>query len=526
MKKIIYILLSFVFGLTACFDDESSLGTVEVGEIEIKGLPEKEVSIISYNGNVLQVSPDVKAGYPESEMKYAWYIYGGSFEQKSDYRAYPIGEAKELAYEVNLPSGAYTVVFEATAPNSYTQTATFSLKTSTPFSQGFYILKETADGNTELDLLTEDGLVGDLMESLLGAPLSGKPVGLSVIYNNGYIDEADQEMKVDNMIHVFGEQDYRAFRTEDMYQTFSRGNLMFESMAADETFCAAMMDAIGIIYLSNKGFYRSSAGVSSGKLGVPEIEGGSKFIQSLNAGMAATVFWNEETHSLCEMSAGDLAEEDILTGEAYYELPAGIRAEDLECLASGMNYAASGDVAWFLCQDRNSAKRLLFQVTAEEITFALYSVNVNVRTIASGKHLATGSVFAGNGMDAAVIYVVDNNALYLYDLETGTETPLTLQWLEGEVTYISNNYLNRYDFLGRPLAGNFNNLVVATRAGSGYKLYFYDKLVGGIPEGAAERVEEGAGTVKGVRYLSTTLTSEDWRNCLWGYAGPFYPYGD
>lgn len=523
-NRLFILLLLLVFGLTACFDDESSLGTVEVGEIEIKGLPEKE-SIISYNGKVLRVSPDVKAGYPESEMKYAWYIYGGSFEQKSDYRAYPIGEAKELAYEVNLPSGSYTIVFEATAPNSYTQTATFSLAVSTPFSQGFYILKETADGNTELDLLTDDGLVSNLMESLLGAPIAGKPVGLSVIYDNWYIDEADLEMKADNMVHIFTEQDYRAFRTEDMYRTFSRENLMFEPIPADEVFNAAMMDANGIIYLSNKGFYRSSKGISSGKLGVPEIEGGSKFIQSLGAGSAATVFWNEETHSLCEMSTGDLAEEDIWTGEAYYELPSGIHPEDLECIASGMNYAVLGDVAWFLCQDRNSGKRLLFQVTAEELAFMWYSINVDVRTIVSGKHLATGNVIAGNGLDASVIYVSDNNELYLYDLETGEETPFTLQGLAGDITYMSNNFLNCYDWTG-PLDGNFNYLMVATRTDNGYKLYFYDKLVGGIPTGEAKQTIEGTGTVKGVRYLSATLTSDDWLNAMFSYAGPLYPYGD
>lgn len=521
-NRLLILLLCFVFGMSACFEDDSSLGTVEVGAIEIGEMP--DASMVSYNGNVLRVTPDVKAGYPESEMKYAWYIYGGALEEKSDYRTYRIDEngEKELAYEVNLPSGAYTVVFEVTAPNAYTRTATFALNVSTPFSQGFYILKETAGGNTELDLLTDNGLVEDLMESVTGTSLAGKPLGLAVVYDNGYIDEADLEMKADHMVHVFTDRDYRAYRTEDMYQTFSRENLMFEPMPADETFCAAMMDMNGIIFLSNKGFYRSMPGGSSGKLGVPDIEGGSRFIQSLSAGMAATVFWNDKTHSLCEMSTGDLSEEDFWTGERPYELPAGIDAADLECLASGMNYSASGDVAWFLCRDGNSGKRLLFRVTAEELGFMWYELNVELRTLADSKHLATGNVIAGNGLDASVIYVADNNGVYLYDLETGTETPFTLQGMEGEITYMSNNYLNRCDWYGSPLDGNFNYLVVATRTGNGYALYLYDNLVGGIPTGAAKRVVKGSGTVKGVRYLSSILTSMDWNYAV----APIYPYGD
>lgn len=518
------LLLLFVFGLTSCFDDETSPGTQEVGAIEIGKL--RDTAMISYNQNVLRVLPDVKAGYPESEMKYAWYIYGGSFEDKKNYRENRIDEngEKELAYEVNLPSGVYTVVFEATAPNDYVQTATFRLSVSTPFSQGFYILKENADGNTELDLLTADGLVSDLMNSMLGASLSGKPLGVSVIYNNGYIDEEDAEMKSDNMVHVFAERDYRAFRTEDMYQTFSRDNLMFEPVSPDETFCAAMMDMNGIIFLSDKGFYRSSAGISSGKLGVPEIEGGSKFIQSLEAGAAATVFWNGKTHTLWDMTMGDLAEEDLGTGQKPYELPAGINAADLECLASGLNYSVAGDVAWFLCEERSSGKRLFFHIEAVELGFWQYDLNIKVHVVSADKHLAKGSVVAGNGLSASVLYVVDNNELYLCDLDMKTETPFSLQGLEGEITYISNNYLNLYDYSGERQDGSFDYLVVASRTGEGYRLYLYDKLVGGIPTGKAKEIVGGTGTVKGVCYLSTTLTSDAWS--VWTYYGPLYPYGN
>lgn len=518
MKNLTYIVLLWMATvLASCFQDDSSLGTREVGAIKIAEL--KDTSMISYSGKVLRISPKVEAGYPEAEMSYAWYIYGGSFEEKNDYRAYPIGEEKELAYEVNLPSGSYTVVFEATAGNSYAQNTKFSLTVSTPFSQGFYILKETAEGNTELDLSTKDGLVENLMESLLGESLKGKPIGLSVIYDNGYIDDRDLEMKADNMVHVFTEQDYRAFRTEDMYQTFSRDNLMFEPVPADETFCAAIQDPNGICFLSNKGFYRSNTGVSSGKLGVPDVEGGSKFIQSLGAGQAATVFWNEETHGLGEMTDGDWSER--------YELPSGFDATNLECLASGLNHSTAEEIGWFLCADVNTGKRLLFMIKAEDPTgWGFYEVTeITVNAVAADKHLATGNVIGGNGLDASAIYVADNSGIYLFDLATQAETSFPLQGIEGEIVYVSNNYLN-INFLGTLSPDNFNYLLVGTQKGDQYNLYFYDNLVGGIPVKAPKQIITGTGTVKGVRYLSTTLTSADWNNIIFMYTGPLYPFGD
>lgn len=515
MKNLIYILLLFlVSGLTSCFDDDSSIGTIEVGDIEITGL--KDTAMVSYNGNVLHLSPQVEAGYPDNEMSYAWYLVKG--DEKQGYRTNCIEEAKELAYEVNLPSGVYTIVFEAMSMrNSYTKTATFKLTTSTPFSQGFYILKETADGNTEVDLLTQDGLVENLMTSVTGLPLSGKPQSLSVVYGNGYIDDETLEMSSTNMVHVFAEQDYRAFRTEDMCQTFSRENVMFEPIADDEIFYT-IIQPNSITCLTSQGVYYSSSGESSGKLGVPEVEGGgSKFVLSFAAGEGGDVYWNNRTHSLYNATEG---------GEIDYDLPSGFESASLECIACGLNYVSSEDKGWFLCQSTDG-RRLLFVVTSEKVMWGLYSTEVEVHALAADKHLARGNVIAGVGVEAKGIYVVDNGQLYLYNMDTEEETVFTLKGLEGDIVYISNNYLNVNDFFGQPDAGNFNYLVVATRNGAGYNLYLYDRLVGGVPSGEPMRKVSGeSGQVKAVRYLSTTLTANDLTSNVFSYNGPVFPYGD
>lgn len=80
-------------------------------------------------------------------------------EAADGYQKEKIGDGKTLRYEVNLPSGAYTLVFEATAVEyGYVRTASMQMSVSTNFSKGFYILKSTEDGKTDLDLATKEGI--------------------------------------------------------------------------------------------------------------------------------------------------------------------------------------------------------------------------------------------------------------------------------------------------------------------------------------------------------------------------------
>lgn len=112
MKK--YIILSVLFtlfGLVSCYDDDSSLGTKNIGDITIGTL--EDASIISYSGNKLIREPEIETTYPDDQLTYAWYIY--KEDQDKGFRTNKIDSVKNLSYEVNLPAGSYTIIFEATA---------------------------------------------------------------------------------------------------------------------------------------------------------------------------------------------------------------------------------------------------------------------------------------------------------------------------------------------------------------------------------------------------------------------------
>lgn len=130
-EKIYHIIhVVHVVRVVSCYDDDSSLGTKDVGDITIG--PLEDASIISYSGNKLIREPEIETTYPDDQLTYAWYIY--KEDQDKGFRTNKIDSVKNLSYEVNLPAGSYTIIFEATATtNGYAATAEMKLAVSTTF---------------------------------------------------------------------------------------------------------------------------------------------------------------------------------------------------------------------------------------------------------------------------------------------------------------------------------------------------------------------------------------------------------
>lgn len=512
-----------VFVMTACFDDNSESGTVKVSDIEIEGL--RDTSIISYNGNKLEISPRVKTGYTEEQLEYTWYMYStkdaGEFATgfENGYRGRKIAEGKDLSYEVNLPSDTYTFILEVISKeNEYTKTATMKVSVSTAYSRGFYILKENESGDTELDLYNQNGLRQNLMKELLGTSLAGKPRNLCVTQNHPYIDENTLKMGAANMVHVFTDKnEFRAFRTEDMVEVFNRSNLLFDGMAADEAPCSMLRMAFNISFLSSKGLYSITPGdaaTGSGRFAFPSGTGGSKFVQPTSDPTSGLFFWNEVNHHL-DMFDGSTVKPLNYAGK----MPTGMDENVLECLSCGVNSVGYEKMVYFLCEDQVSGTRYLYLLAAED-----QDELTEIRELDAGLHITHGNLVAGNALTATVIYTIHDNRLWAYDWNTNDEFEVLLPGMNsGEtLSYVSNQFLN-IGFMSNKRSENFNNLVVGTRDGNRYKIYFYDNLVGASPVKEAETIIQGTGQVKSVRYATTLLFD---MNDLMSFDAPSFPYCD
>lgn len=502
MKRILSILLSFiVLGMTACFEDDSTLGKDFIPDIEINGL--RDTLIISYSHNVLEVNPQIVTNYDDSDLSYAWYIYNSESNRTTNgdklegFRTEKIGEEKNLSYEVNLPSGIYTIVFEVTAElYNYSRVKEMKLSTATEFSKGFYILKETEDGRSEIDLATEIELNTNLMTAKFGAPLEGKPINLSVAYNQCYIDDETAETGYTKVLNVFTEKDYRGIRTEDLVQVHDRSTIFYSGMTPeDEVLYSIGQSDLALYLFTNKGFYRAQGGYElipgsgihirgSGKYDFRIGTSASKFAQVLKSGDDGMVYWNETERLLYW---GNFVEFYSLS----YDLPTNMDAATLECLASGTNFVGSKETVWFLLCDVNGNRCLLIPRTSKS--------ECDVISIDPASRFAKAEVITGNTRSATIIYFVSDNRLWAYNLNGGGEYEIPLPGVEGEITYISNPFVN---IRGSRNQVDINNLVVVTQAGQEYNLYIFgkDNLVGGVPQ-VAVKPFRGSGKVKCVRYL-------------------------
>ena len=382
--------------------------------------------------------------------------------------------------------------------------ATATLNASTTFSRGFYILKETPDGATELDLYSSGLYMPDLMEQMLGAPLAGKPYNLCTYYNGEYINPDNNETDCANFVYVFTEDKIiRGFRAEDMLNVWDNGNLLYSGpMDADEQPSTFFRTMFCHAYVTGKGIYSIMSGdggwmpYGSGRYGYPTVSvSGSKFVQEAEGGMYY-VFWSDADHKLYSTDYNVMTSEEVTLKDATGVPVPDAYPDDLECIASGKNYLAGTSTLFFLCQQPSTGDRYLFLLHGSS------SISQIVRLDPSS-HLARATSVSANGLTAAYIYCIDGGRLCVYGLNDGREQEVDLPGIPaGEaVTFVSNQWLN-LAYVSEDY--NFDDLIVGTQSGDTYKLYFYesDRVSSGVPVEEPSFTVTGTGKVKAVRFLA------------------------
>lgn len=487
MKKIIlYLLVFLTSGMVACFEDDTTLGTDFIPDIEISGL--RDTSIVSYSGNILEITPKVVTQYAESELSYTWYLDYGQKSPLDPAKREKIGEGKTLSYEVNLSTGEYGIYLVVTAEKyDYSRRAKMQLSATTAFSEGYYVLKETADGHSELDLATNLRLNENLMTACLGAPLEGAPFNLTITYGQCYIDEETQEMAYTKAVNVFTEKSVHVFSTKNFELVHDPSTMFYAGEPQEGERFYSVAQGGGSMYLfTNKGFYFTNAGgelmpgfelLFTGKYGVLKGTCASRHAQQITGAMA---YWNENEHLLYWGNSLD-------SKALNYDLPGNMDATTAKCMASGTNYVGGMETAWFLVRDAAGNSCLIMPSDTKS--------KCGIVPIDPASRFAKAEVMAGNTRSATFIYFVSDNRLWAYRLDGTSEYEIPLPGVEGTITYVSNPFVT--------VGGvNMNSLVVTTETGGKYNLYIFgkDNLVGGVPQQAVKPLT-GTGKVKGIRYL-------------------------
>lgn len=511
---ILFLYLCVAALLTSCFDDNSTVATEanRVKTIQVEGL--KDTSMVAYS-RPLELTAHVE-GSSDDELSYAWYIYGGQYEGKTKdgYRSIQIGTGKTLSYPIELRIGYYTVVCEAThISTGYFASAQFRLNVTSDFSQGFYILKETTDGNSELDFYNhlKKEINNDLLTKVHDSPLPGKPRNMNTVYSKVCMDpETATSTYVTGIFVTCGDNNVALYNTTDMSLMFDRSNLHYGEMEADEVPYAMATFNTNNFYFSSKGLTIESVGgdmtseFATGQTPLPEGEGASPFIQVCNS--SSMSYWSESEHCLmrviAEWSGTSYRKIDYIEDYTGPKIP----WEQAKPVATGWNSISGENTIWYLFDVAGEGRYLVF-LNGREI--------FEVRLLNPSLHITQADLIAGRGKETNVIYSVHDNQLYRYSVTEGTEVALSVEALPtGTITWISNLFFTneKWDYI-----------VIGVQNGDKYTVAMYN-IQGGQPYGKPVYTFEGTGYLKKVCYavpLPQNMYPNQGAFSRWGTAPDF-----
>lgn len=480
----IFLVLS-AFCITSCTEDESTLPDNNFQIAELGDFDESGYSVVSYAGNTLELDARVDNGYALNQLTFEWYLIdqakGEGLQQNSTYEREHIGSGQHLSYEVNLAPGVYDVICEATADNGLTVFKKTTLKAVTYFTQGFYILKDLGNAQTDIDIYNDqvDGFTQNAIQATSGQSIQGHPLALSMSYQHCYVDEDTFTPSSFDMATVTTDEGgIYSYRISDLKCVMSRDNLLYTAMDESEKPYRIVSGYYMVFYLSNAGVrsqYMSWFRQTSGKYALPSGEGASQYAAYIGR---STAFWDQTAHSIVSCNYNGAYER--------FSNPAlnvnGLT--DYECIASGSNGAS--ELGFFLLKNSNTGDYKLVLIRAVGVTLEVYEI----RDI-TGTHLSQCKMFSCSAQASTLIYGSDGQQIYGYDIATGNEQTILAQSMSGsgDITYISDQTFNAM----------FNYFLIAHQNGSGYVLDFY-RVVGGLPDGAPAFTLTGSGAVKSVHY--------------------------
>lgn len=498
----------------SCFNDDSTNATIDVSDITISGI-EDFYQCTAFVGENLNINPQITTGYADDQLSYTWTLLNSATGTRDADRNVVapevISNEKNLSLPIELPAGSYQIRLTVKSlQNGYEVTKAANINVVTEFSQGFYIMKETTDGNTDIDLLTTEGALGEnLLEKLHGNNLKGKPYSLGMDYGHFFINEQTEQIESAHVIAITTDQGaFNVLNGSDLKVLFNRENMRYEVMDDDELPGVLVRNGMYSLLFTNKGYYKiwtksmyTDQGVmapNSGRFGFPDVDGigGSRWVVRDPGSYGGFFWWDELTHSLrtLDMMASapmPLLKQDRSGSELTQNLT------NYECLGCGMNNMNGTATGIFIMNDKSQNQRYLYT------TWSTYGMQILLDRIVvkKGSHMANASMYSVNAMTAKYIYCLDGNNVFGCNLSSAdyAETPISFEGIASgeQITYVSDQYWNAT--MG-DTRSNFDYLVIGTQSSNGYGVYMY-KMVGGLPDGAPVLTAHGNGKLSAVRFL-------------------------
>lgn len=484
-------MLLLSIALPGCYKDKSGVGDHPIGSLSVTGLAEN-YNLVSFQ-DALQITPVVTSSDPSDTFEYLWTLYNHTLMSFMEIPVDTLARTKDLDYPLELAPGSYTVQLRVTASSGYSEYFHTILTAGTPYSVGFYLMKETTAGNTEVDFIDRNGKMTDnVIERVVGRPMEGAPRNLRILSGYYYINEETSETVLCNALVPTSEKDIKIISLNDLSLAYDHRS-MFYGDEPDEVPVAIVRTIYYPFYISNRGTYASqqyTGNPGSGKYGFPVApEGGCSYSKwvVVNASAAIAI-------SLFDELNGRFVKVDYGNGVSEQVVNNGLSHSGIEhkLLFMGANSPLKASCScWAIFQHKeNPALRILYSVnsaTTDPITF--------IETLDESLVFNTAQVFGAlKATDRSVIYGGVDARLYLYNVTTGTEKQLypTRFGADEEITMITH----------KNVSADENYLMIGTHKNGNYKVYLYE-LLAGEPYGEPVSILEGKGKVVDIQHSST-----------------------
>ena len=491
MKFIYSLIVTLLAGvcLISCYDKDNTIHRLP--DLEIGNVADGSVK----TGEPIRVTPKCMMGGEEVECTYKWYRYHGSEPTL-------ISEDANLEWRVDT-IGSVTLQVEATHVETGIQALlSFSYTIVPRINRGWLILKETADGNTDMDVSLEqtDGVefASDVLTLALGAPMAGRPVSLLSTDNYlWYNPETGTSEKSQNCLTPVSEKDILMYRVADE-KVLARGEDLFYELPNFSTgSIEAYMKLSGSASLIYNGqvclMAQGTAAFMPALLGNYHL---APYLICYGYGNPMLVYDELNSSFGLIQASGSYT----TTMEVKYFTDAYRDLDDLKISPNGMNanliYMGQTDgsvdpehltncgTAYALMQKKDDPNNLLlYGLSSNEWYTGSYGPIRFAREIPVSRCEAFATAdFYTMHQTRNMIYFIKNNKLSYYDIDNDT-FEMDVYTFAGDVTYckyIANNYdYNESSWSGPLYDSRFDRLIVATSSGSAYTIHSFNWSVNG-----------------------------------------------
>lgn len=510
MKRNIYIIIaSFFLLFFSCTEDKGNYNYKEIDQIEFDtDNLETNYSMVSFK-DTLKIKPVFKNIKDNSDLEFLWTIYPevGDDEESFD-MVDTISIVKDLKYAVELPMGNFNIhckVFDKQYENLMTSMS-FRLTVNTEFTEGFYVMKETADGNSDIDLFTsKDKMLENLISKSTGMSMSGKPLSFGLYPTFSYFDNETGSILDNTFLMPISEDDFAMMRIEDMKKVRDFSDMFYNGDPGEKP----LFFYPGTYYfgcVTEKSHYHSYQAVayglrSAGSYGMSDEisydDKGYTFHKSSFISNARMTFFDTKNGRFikCDANAGFAAIDDVLDK---------FKCNNIE-----------DELVYFGGDKQGNDGYAIFKNNSEEGRIMYYLSDIGsgnpvdtVFNIAPELEINQANLFSVGKNSEKMLYYASGNKIYNYSSITETESELAFEDFpaDEEITYLENIFFTASDE-----EQSFDYLVIGTYKDGSYSIYLYNTL-GGKPLGEPVKVLKGEGRAAKIQYLHPELNNAERTN--------------